>query len=310
MAPKKKLKVGVVASTGGLNTFSALGIMKFIKEHNIKITGCAGSSGGCFPLAAFCCGIDLRTFEGDQIVKDLENSFFDLDKISLIKLLFSFIVYILGFPIKNPLQGIEAMGYCKGEGLLNLLKDKFGNLTFKDTLIPLYVPSWNITEKQVDLFHKNGLNPTLAEAIRMSSSIPLLFQPYSYNNNLYWDGGITSSLPVKELLDNEPEINFLIMVDTVSGNDLVIDPLKKSMSLMHALNDIVIGLQNTQINDSIGYAQKKLGVDNVLILTPPHRCGWTDFKKIPEIIQDGYQLAKNAFRYNKNLQSTLEMYQD
>lgn len=303
---KGKLKIGVVASTGGLNTFSTLGIIKFIKEHNIKITACAGSSGGSFPLAAFCCGIDLRTLESERIVNDLQKSFFDPDKKALIKILLHFMAFVLGIGVKNPLMGINAMGYCKGDALLNLLKSKLGNLTFKDTLIPLYVPAWNLTSKSTDLFHKNGLNPTLAEAVRMTSSIPLIFRPYSYNNMLYWDGGITTSLPVKCLLENEKDINFVIIIDTVSGNDIVFDPLRKSMSFLHALNDIVIGVQNTQIQESIDYAKQKLGEENVLILTPPHRCGWSDFNRIPDIIQEGFQLAKNAFGYNTKLQLALE----
>lgn len=303
---QKPIKIGIVASTGGLNTFATLGIIKFIKEHNIKIEACAGSSGGSFPLAAFCCGIDLRSIDSERIVKELKASFFDPDKKSLVKMIFSFLAFTIGIGVKKPLMGLEAMGYYKGEGVLELLKQKFGNLTFRDTLIPLYVPSWNLSERQTDLFHKDGLNPTLAEAIRMSSSIPLIFRPHSYNNNLYWDGGITSSLPVKELLEHEPDVNFVILIDTNSGTDLVINPLSKPISFLHAMNDIVAGIQNTQIQESIAHAIDKLGEDNVVVLAPPHRCGWSDFNKIPDVIKDGYQLAKNAFRYNKKLQMALD----
>lgn len=303
----KNISIGIVASAGGLNTLSTLGIIQFIKEHNIRITACAGSSGGSFPLAAFCAGIDLRTLNSERIAKELSESFFDPDRKGLAISIFNFLAYVIGIKIKDPLMGIRAMGYFKGDGLFQLLKEKFGNLTFRDTLIPLYVPAWNITEKQTDLFHRDGLNPTLAEAIRMTSSIPLVFRPYNYNNCLYWDGGITSSLPVKELLEQQPGISFVILVDTVSGNDLVMDPLKKSMSLLHALNDIVVGVQNTQIQESIDYAVNKLGEDNVLILTPPHRYGWSDFSQIPEIVADGYQLTKNAFRYKKQLQRMIEI---
>ena len=310
MSIKNKLKIGLVASTGSLNTFSTLGIVNFIKEHNIKITGCSASSGGSFPLAAFCAGIDLRAFDSEKIARDLKDCFFDTDKKSLIKLLLGFLAHVMGINIKSPLMGLEAMGYYKGDGLLNLLKEKLGNLTFKDTIIPIYVPAWNITEKQTDLFHKHGLNPTLAEAVRMSSTIPGVFQPYKYNGHLYWDGGVARSLPVMELLQNEPDINFVILIDTISGNDLIMDPLKKPMSLLHALNDIVIGLQNVQVKEAISYAISKLGEENVLILTPPHRWGWSDFDKIPEIVQDGYQLAKNAFRYNKKLQKALDLFKD
>lgn len=305
---KNKTKIGLVASTGGLNTFAALGVINFIKEHNIQISACAASSGGAFPLAAYCCGIDTRSLQPDRIANELKHSFFDPDRFGLTKLVLKLLAYVAGFNVKDPLKGLEAMGYCKGESLLQLLKDKFGDLTFKDTLIPLYITSWNINEKRQDIFHSDGLNTTIAEAIRMTSSIPLIFRPYMHNHNLYWDGGIASSLPVKELLEHEPDINLLILIDTISGNDLVLNPLAQPMSLLHALNDIVIGIQNTQITESVDYAVKKLGDENVIILAPPHRCGWDDFSKIPEIIQDGYQLTKNAFRYNKKLHAAFEMH--
>jgi hypothetical protein len=108
------------------------------------------------------------------------------------------------------------------------------------------------------------------------------------------------------LLENHPEINFVILIDTISGNDLVINHLNKPMSLLHALNDIVVGVESTQLHESISYAKQKLGDDNVIILTPPYRSAWTDFDRIPAIVKEGYKLAKNAFRYNKKLQIALD----
>ena len=307
MAEKRqKIKVGLAASSGGLNCMASLGAINFFKEHNLRISACAGSSGGAFPLAAYCAGLDLRALDGEKIAKELKRTFFDPDKMKIVSILMKFVLFTLGWKIREPLMGLESMGFCSGNGILDLLKYKFGDLTFTDTLIPLYIPAYNISEKRSDLFHQNGLNCTLAEAIRMSASIPLIFRPYSYQNNLYWDSGVQSSLPVKELLDNEPEINFLVVIDTISGNDLVIDPLTKPLSILHAINDLVIGIQDNQVKTSIKYAIDKLGEENVVVLAPRYRCGWADFDEIPRIIEDGYRLAKNAFRLSKKLQMALE----
>lgn len=302
-------RIGIVASAGGLNTFATLGAINCIRDHNIKIDAAAGCSGGAFPLAAYCCGIDLRSLDPHKIAAEMEASFFDPDKGFWLKLLAKLIGYSIGIGSKNPIRGIKSMGYCKGDSLLRLLKDKFGDLTFQDTMIPFYTMSWNICEKREELFHKNGQNITIAEAIRMTSSIPLVFQPYEHRGNIYWDGGVINPMPVVPLLQNQPDINFLILIDTV-GNDFVINPLTKSLSLLHALNDFVIDIQHTQLNDSIKYAIDKLGEENVVILTPPHKHGWGSFATIPEVISDGYKLMLNALKSNKKLQTAFEAYKD
>jgi NTE family protein len=81
------------------------------------------------------------------------------------------------------------------------------NLTFKELYdtkgIELVINAVCVNDQTVEYFnYKNYPDLKISKAIRMSSSIPIVFKPVEFNNKLYIDGGILDNLSVNLCDDN------------------------------------------------------------------------------------------------------------
>lgn len=91
---------------------------------------------------------------------------------------------------------------------LLLGKDLDENITLKQ-LYDINKIKFNIYVSNITLFKKEVLNylttpdMSIIKAITISMSVPILFQPNYYNNNLYLDGGIFINTPLNECYLNE-----------------------------------------------------------------------------------------------------------
>ena len=92
----------------------------------------------------------------------------------------------------------------KYENMLKaLVKFKYGNsnLTFKKlyefTGIKLVINAISLNKYEMHYFdYINTPDLELWKAVRMSSSVPFLFKPFKYNNNIYVDGALGDFFPI------------------------------------------------------------------------------------------------------------------
>jgi hypothetical protein len=101
------------------------------------------------------------------------------------------------------------------------------DLTFLEsyqlTNITLGISVTNLTTKQLNMItYKTDPELSIADAVVMSCSIPLLFEPYKYNNCLYVDGDMAIDCKnnprfFKEIYDIDNEINnkYNLMLEEV-----------------------------------------------------------------------------------------------
>lgn len=109
-------------------------------------------------------------------------------------------------------------GWHKGEELLKWIKkiieNKTGNpnTTFEDinksnNFKDLYIVGTNLSSHFSEIFSfEKTPHMHLAQAVRISISIPLFFEAVTYNDSIYIDGGVLNNYPV-QLFDRK---NFLI----------------------------------------------------------------------------------------------------
>jgi len=77
-------------------------------------------------------------------------------------------------------------------GILPTLSDLYKK--FNKTLI---LTTYNLTKHKVEyLSYKEYPDLPCLTAIRMSSNLPLIFEPYTYNNSQYIDGGVVDNFPI------------------------------------------------------------------------------------------------------------------
>lgn len=111
--------------------------------------------------------------------------------------------------IRDTINFVKNWGICKGiyiqELMKKLIEVKTGNPNYtiddlyKDKGISLVIVATNLTRKRSIYFHPN--HPTyfdlpIYQAVRMSMSIPFLFEPFIYQSEYWADGGLLDNYPI------------------------------------------------------------------------------------------------------------------
>ncbi|MEN2983716.1 MAG: patatin-like phospholipase family protein [Dictyoglomaceae bacterium] len=167
----RKIKIGLVLGSGGAKGLSHIGVLKILERENIKIDCISGSS-----IGAIIGGFYAKGYSS----KELEDIALSISR----KDIYEFIDFT------PSLQGI-----IKGDKILNFLKNFLGDIEFSQLKVPFLAVAVDLITGEKIVFTKGKV----LSAIRGSISIPVIFQPYPFDNKLLIDGGVLSPLPVEEL---------------------------------------------------------------------------------------------------------------
>ncbi len=165
--------VGLALGVGVGYGFCHIGVLKVIEEENIPIDVISGSSIGAL-IASFW-AVGKRSDEILEIIKEE----FKHPK-------YTWSIIDLTFP---------SLGFIKGNKLYRFLKKYLGNKTFCDVKLPLKIIASNIKSKETRVLDK-GL---LVDAVMASCSMPGVFRPFKFNEEILLDGGVISPLPTEIL---------------------------------------------------------------------------------------------------------------
>ena len=180
---------GIVISGGGLHGISYIGALKALEEKYelSTIKEYAGTSIGS--LVCLCLNINMKI---DNIKDIIDNKYF-FDKKD---------INICNF---NKQYGIDT-----GERMKLLIiyilnkQDIHINVTFQE-LFDIYrkkltITGTNLTLSVIEYFnHEKTPHMRVLDAILISSRIPILFTQYTYNNQVYLDGGLLDNFPFEQI---------------------------------------------------------------------------------------------------------------
>jgi len=186
----------LIVSGGGFNGLQFLGIIKYLEEKNllIKINKFIGVSMGAF--------INLLVIVGYKF-KDIENFITKFDFSKIFDLKFEKII------TEDNIKGLT-----NGENFDKLIKKFLNNKELKEniTFKELYeitkknyiIIVTNLTQDKIEIInHENYPNLPIYIGLRMTSCIPIFFEPIEYNNNFYVDGVMKDNFPIQILNDEE-----------------------------------------------------------------------------------------------------------
>lgn len=215
------------------------------------------------------------------------------------------LVYLCMHPIYQMSDSFDMVKLMNGEGGLSFAPiyeileqmsiDKIGKIpTFgelKETYhISLVVPAYNYTQKKTEyLSWETHPDLLCIMGIRMSSSIPLLFNMYKYKGDFYMDGAITEHFPILvELPDpSHPRLGIVINMEHSAESS-------SSFSLL----EYIYNLSMIPMIEDLKY-KKKHAVDTDIIELHS-KIGALEFSNTSsplklESFSSGYQQAKQFF---------------
>ena len=172
-----------IAYAGAILELERLGILS-------RVTRFAGSSAGAITAMLLAIGYSAQEFY--EISMKTDYSKFIDDKVGI---------------IRDSLNFIEDFGYCQGTYIYKyieeLIQQKTQNpdYTFKqlydDRGVELVITGTNITDrKSVYYHHHNYPNMRIKDAVRISISIPFLFEPIIVDGKFMVDGGVIDNYPI------------------------------------------------------------------------------------------------------------------
>ncbi|WP_198115884.1 patatin-like phospholipase family protein [Massilia rhizosphaerae] len=176
---------------GGVKGIALVGALQVAESRGISFEGVGGASAGAIVAALYAAG-----YSAGEMRLILQGMQFDslLDRASLGRLALA----------KN-------LGLYRGKLFQNWihkhLLDK-GVRYLKDCPKQLRIVATNLTERTLAILDAESYpNLEVAEAIRMSMSIPFVFEPVQLGRNLMVDGGVLSNFPLS-LFDGNETLGF------------------------------------------------------------------------------------------------------
>jgi NTE family protein len=178
-APRKR--VALVIGAGSVKCASALGLWKVLKREGIAIDMVVGCSGGSIYASHMALGYDAE--ESEAMTLALWNR--DVTKRRDYRSMLGAFL-----PKLFPFHG--HFGMVHGEPLLAALTKGFGDKTFADTVLPLYVVATELESGQQATLSSGRI----ADAVRASIAIPYIWEPWEVDGKLMLDGCLSAPLPV------------------------------------------------------------------------------------------------------------------
>jgi NTE family protein len=230
----------LVFEGGGVKGIAFCGALKALEEKNIlrNIKNVIGSSSGA--MVALSVALKLSS-------RDVKYNMSEMDFNKIMDKRFGLFGKLYYFVIK---YGIYKGNYLYSY-LGKIIEEQTGNknITFKElyrkTKINLVITGTNVDKGIVEYFnHKTHPNMPVRLAVRISMSIPYVFEAVRYNGDTYVDGGILNNYPINYFKDIENTIG-LKLVGPDEKRDGVI---KHYDNNINNIKDFSLNIINSMLN--------------------------------------------------------------
>jgi NTE family protein len=198
--------VGLALGVGVAYGFCHIGVLKVIEEEKIPIDVIAGSSIGALIASLWVTG--RSSDEILEIAKEFREP----------KYIWSMIDFT--FPW---------LGFIKGNKIYNFLNKYLGNKTFYDVKLPLKIIASDVKRKETKVLDK-GL---LVDAIMASCTMPGVFIPFKFKEEMLFDGGVIHPLPIEPLF--KMGVKKIIAVNVTPSREDIIrqyEKIKEEITLL------------------------------------------------------------------------------
>lgn len=172
---KNQVDIALALGSGAVRGYAFFPIIERLEQEGIRIQAVSGSSIGALVGAYYALHGELES---------LFKTATSMTRADYLKMLDP------TFPNKS---------LIKGEKVRHFLKENFfGQHTFAETKIPLYICAVDIISKKAVYFNEGQI----IDAVMASISFPGIVPPYRLGDSLFVDGGVLDPVPVQILVDN------------------------------------------------------------------------------------------------------------
>jgi NTE family protein len=270
-----KLRVGFAMGSGAAYGYGLIGILKVFEREGIPIDMVAGTSMGALLGSFYCAG--KSPAEIQEIARTItkhwlrQNIFGDLT-----------------FP-----HG----GFLAGQTLSAFLTSILGHVEFDQLVRPFAAVATDIRSGH-EVVLKEG---RVADAVRASTSLPIIFRPFLHKGHYLVDGGLINPVPTSVVANMGADV--LVSVNLTAKPSVrhglahrkAIFPLAPRSPGMPEVFFKMLYTMQYEI------AQARTEIAHVVIAPDMRDYSWTDFHRSEEILKVGEAAAEEAVAKVKSL---------
>jgi NTE family protein len=216
-------KVGLVLSGGGAKGLSHIGTLKALEENHIPVDYITGTSMGGIVGALYAAGYSPRQIEKIALTTDFQDwvsgrfksdytFYFQKTSVNASMLTAKLSVdTALRMSFRNNLVNDIPLNFA----LIELLSQ--ASAIAKDNFDNLFIPYRCMVS---DVFSQSSItvkNGSLAEAVRATMTVPLIYRPIKLDNKYVFDGGLYNNFPA-DVMQKEFKPDYMIGVNVSAKN--------------------------------------------------------------------------------------------
>jgi NTE family protein len=216
-------KVGLVLSGGGAKGLSHIGTLKALEENHIPVDYITGTSMGGIVGALYAAGYSPRQIEKIALTTDFQDwvsgrfksdytFYFQKTSVNASMLTAKLSVdTALRMSFRNNLVNDIPLNFA----LIELLSQ--ASAIAKDNFDNLFIPYRCMVS---DVFSQSSItvkNGSLAEAVRATMTVPLIYRPIKLDNKYVFDGGLYNNFPA-DVMQQEFKPDYMIGVNVSAKN--------------------------------------------------------------------------------------------
>lgn len=252
----QKKPFSLVLSGGSAFGLAHIGILDFLDQLSLKPTEIIGTSMGAIVASFYAMG------KSAQEIYEIMNS---LNFLKLIKL------------------NIGGSSFLSHDSVRKHLRKFYGDITIAMLPTDLKIASTDAATGDPIIFSKNSPE-RLIDILCTTFSIPVIFSPFSLNDKIYYDGFLSSNLPIHTASEK-----LILAIDVINKSQLKTFTSNSVQSILKR-SFIISILNQSRLMHQICEKKK-------IITVEPDVSGFdfTDFLKVTELRARGKEAMKHRF---------------
>jgi NTE family protein len=275
---QKSPRIALVLGSGGIRCIASIGLLKVLHREQIIPDVIVGSSGGSLFGAVFAIGEHPDEIERLVLKMWQKKEFRDIKYFDILKMFFP-----------KLLRFNESFGLIRGDRIEKIFQEYFQGLSIENAKIPLKIVATDFLTGEEVVLDKGPI----AEAVRASISIPVLFQPKKIAGRTLIDGVMSNPLPVNVATRHGADIIIAMGFETPTFSTID-SPIKTLLQLT--------GISNNNLL-SVNQAMHHITHHYEIIMVYPEFSGELylfEVERIPELIESGEQATRQELPNIKN----------
>ena len=280
------MKVGLVLEGGAMRGMWTCGVLDEMMDNNIEVDGIVGTSaGGIF-------GVNYFSKQKGRAIRYSMKYAKDYRYMSILSLIFT----------GNMIN--KRFAYYKVSKKLDI----FDNDTFIKNNKNFYVTATNIKTGEPEYFKITSPMEQLEE-LRATSAIPVVSRPVKINNKKYLDGGISDSIPIKQML----EMNYdKIIIVLTQPMDYIKKPAKLNKFIKFKYRKYPnlikkMEARHNEYNETIKFINKLEKEKKIFVIRPSKQLDIKVVERNKEKLKEVYDLGiSDAKKIKKELKKYLK----